>query len=153
MFGTPVEVRRSMKNKVVIEFESGRYWIENNIIRVRFIDKLKKAFTIDDVAMHVNAYDKLTNEIGIVPLLIDLRGVNTTISLEVLRYISKRIKALNKSDTEKAYLINSLGVRLLVNFYIKVITTESKSEVFENEAEALRWLDRYQRINDITKTK
>ena len=146
-------MRLSMKNNTVIEFESGRYWIEDDLIHMMFIDKEKEAFTIDDADMHLDAYDKLTNIVGIVPILIDLRNVHSIIPLPVLRYISNKAATLNKNDNAKAYLINSLGVRLLVNFYVRVIMDETESKVFEDEKEALYWLAQYKKSNNKTKTQ
>lgn len=67
-------------------------------------------------------------------------GGNTTSSPEA-RKIYADADFINKYRIADAFLVKSLGVRIMANFFIKVTKPKVTTRLFTDEKEAVKWLE------------
>jgi len=72
------------------------------------------------------------------PFLIDVRVVNWDAPKEVRKFHATN-KELLRTRKAEAILVNSMGLRMLANFYNKFNKPPNPVKVFTNEANAIRW--------------
>lgn len=70
-------------------------------------------------------------------VLIDA-GSMTSFTREAMEMVAS--KSFQQRTIAKAILINSLGHKILANFYLKVNRPHIKTKIFNNREEALNWL-------------
>ena len=75
-----------------------------------------------------------------VPCMIILEEMQNT-STEALEYYSLQIHEEYRSA--EAFVVSQLGVKLIVDHYMKNSTMRYPRKSFESEKDALKWLKRY----------
>jgi len=75
-------------------------------------------------------------------ILTDLRDMYTLLDPRSKKYIATH-KELNELKIAEAILVNSMHIKLLVQGYIAYFKPKVKPEVFTNEEEARKWLDKF----------
>lgn len=71
--------------------------------------------------------------------IVDIRDIRGNMTAEAMEYITNHKESQNLKIAE-AILVNSLGMRLLANFYLKIKTQSGPTHVFNDESKALAWL-------------
>ena len=76
------------------------------------------------------------------PFLVDVRVQNWDAPKEVREFHATSLPLLELKKAE-AILVNSLGLRILANFYSRFNRPLNPSKVFTNEDEAIEWVLEY----------
>jgi len=97
----------------------------------------------DDALMSLDECHKLTadvyNRYGHFKLgVIHVAGKSTNIDENVRDYIAERSR--NGEKFAEAFVIKNLNQRILANFYLRIFRPGCPTEVFSNEADAIRWI-------------
>lgn len=129
-----------------IKLDSGVYQVKDQILYVRFRNKDGDSFSKKDAQAHALAYKEIREQHGAVPTLIDARNSQTATNADVLRYFTRQSNTRKDRHGPRAYLINSFAVRLLINFYMRMVESKFPIEIFMDEQQALRWLNA-QKVN------
>ncbi|MCB0410145.1 MAG: hypothetical protein KDD29_07985, partial [Flavobacteriales bacterium] len=78
------------------------------------------------------------------PLLIDTRGSLIEYSTEAREYMANAAEIYRYRKAE-AFIItkNNVGLKMLVNSYVKLNETKCPVKIFDNEKDALDWLHNF----------
>lgn len=76
------------------------------------------------------------------PFLIDCRNVFGTMKFEASNFMadSPELKEIRLAE---AFIVNSLAIRLIINYYIRSNRAGCPSKVFMNEQAGIEWLRTY----------
>lgn len=123
-----------------------KVFIDNEgIVNVKLIDKID--IHQHDVEDAHNAVSKLTNG-GRYCTIFDARNITIGhVSSKAFRYHS--INNFNKNKMGEAIVLNSIGIRILANFYLNVFKPEVPTKIFTNFEEARKWLRKIKQQNRI----
>lgn len=101
----------------IIGFSNAIFWTDDtDILYCEFSNNdpsLK--LNIDNVESYINAIIKLCNGKPM-PFLINLKGTRGTFSVTAAKFVAKSPE-LMKLRISESYLINSMGIKLLIGFY------------------------------------
>lgn len=99
--------------------------------------------TIEEVKLRDNAIFELCNNQP-TPLLIDTRNSLIEYSAEARDYMANSAKIYNLRTAE-AFIIsaNNVGLKLLVQNYIKLNIAKCPVKTFKNEEDALEWIAQF----------
>ena len=96
--------------------------------------------------MELDEMIELTNtflpyaELGRRFLITDARVINYNISPEARDYVAKHKRA-PELGLRSALLVNSIGIRLVANFFIRFNKPNIPTRVFNDESKAINWLN------------
>jgi len=76
------------------------------------------------------------------PFLFDLRDIDGIMTIEAGRLLAKS-EILKYLRIAHAFIVNSLSVRLMVNFYLRVYSPGCPGKIFDQEGEAINWLRKF----------
>jgi hypothetical protein len=105
----------------------------------------------DNLVVNLEMAKRITHEVmqffGDTELgIVHTAGSLTTIDPEVRDYLGGDSRYAHK--IAEAFVVKSLGQRILANFYLRVTRHSCPTEVFTTEEEAVRWVKMYCRNND-----
>jgi hypothetical protein len=96
--------------------------------------------------MELDEMIELTNtfmpyaELGRRFLVTDARVLNSNISPEAREYVAKHKRA-PELGLRSALLVNSIGIKLIANFFVRFNKPNIPTRLFNDERKAIEWLD------------
>lgn len=133
------------KSNIVKTDAAERYIDEDGFMIVRILDKSD----IDEknVEEGIKAGEKLSNGKAYYTI-IDVRDIN--LGHVTMKAFSSNAKSdLVKNKLAEAVVLNSIGIRLLANFYIKTFKPKVPTKIFTNLEDAKKWLREIRKKNSI----
>jgi hypothetical protein len=122
----------------MIEAEFGKFYLEDGIVHCIYY----QGITIDLKIVAKAIEHRITVSEGrSYPVLIDVRGVKYW-TQDAKKYSMSSKGALNLISAS-ALLVDSLPLKISVNWAIKFFPTEIPMKVFTNKEKALNWLEKY----------
>jgi hypothetical protein len=79
----------------------------------------------------------IDDEVGI---LVDARDVKADVTVNSMRFFTTDA-AFNRKCKFQAIVVNSISIRLIANFYVSYLKYKSNAKVFNNNDDALLWLE------------
>jgi hypothetical protein len=130
LFGTAIG--KDFRNKVMehlIVFEKSRFWIEDGILFWKMAnDDIDYKLDGDMIKQYIQAIHTLCDEKP-KPFLIDIRDVKGTYTINAAKLLANS-KHIKKVRLAEAYVINSLGVKLLISSYKRIYEPSTEYEIF-----------------------
>ncbi|SDF02358.1 DUF7793 family protein [Ulvibacter litoralis] len=119
------------KKKTTVQIEDSRFWIEDGILFCHFKNK-DANYKLDTakVEIFIKTVTKLCNGKAM-PFLIDARDSRGTFSSEAATLFAKSPKLVNLRISE-AFLLNSIGIKLLITSYKRIYDPITPYAVFSN---------------------
>ena len=77
---------------------------------------------------------------GEVGILVDARDVKAEVTVNSMRFFTTDA-AFNRKCKFQAIVVNSISIRLIANFYVSYLKYKSNAKVFNNNDDALLWLE------------
>lgn len=119
----------------LIEIGYAKFWTDNNILYCQFNnDSPKLKLKPERVALYIDAITKLCKGKAM-PFLIDLRNSRGTYCSSAANLFAKS-PALIKLRMSEAFILNSIGIKLLITSYKRLYDPLTPFSVFANMAEA-----------------
>ena len=115
------------------------YMDENGIVWFKF--KKNAKITLEHGYEYVEIIEKLCAGIPRT-FILDTRNTSATVSSENRKFMGSDKNALKWRKAD-AILVNSLIVRTLANYYIKVDTRAHHVKLFTDEKDAIEWLSKF----------
>ncbi len=94
---------------------------------------------IEDIVLIVKSQKELAGG-SILPSLIYPSSTATT-NIDVLKYLAQ--KSNLPYTKANAYILNSMGQKILANLYTKATTPQRPTQFFNNKEDALNWLEQF----------
>jgi len=87
---------------------------------------------------------------GEVGILVDARDVKAEVTVNSMRFFTTDA-AFNRKCKFQAIVVNSISIRLIANFYVSYLKYKSNAKVFNNNDDALLWLeDQVETLKDLS---
>jgi len=87
---------------------------------------------------------------GEVGILVDARDVKAEVTVNTMRFFTTDA-AFNRKCKFQAIVVNSISIRLIANFYVSYLKYKSNAKVFNNNDDALLWLeDQVETLKDLS---
>ena len=126
------------KNKESRELECATLWkLNEEVILVRYKDGIH--LDVDD-AIEVSAASIALMEDRKFLALVDARNMGGTLGKKAGDYFAKD-ENLNAHMKAQALVVNSLAIKLIARFYLKINKPLSEAKIFNEIEEAMDWLE------------
>lgn len=123
----------------IIRFASGEMKrLDDKIVYIRLYEG--NHFTLEETAKFVEGSLELCENRKTAFLI--QTGKNSKSDVNAREYVAKHPELL-KYRVAEAYVVNSVYHRFLVNFYITIIRPVTPVKAFDNEADAIKWLNKF----------
>ncbi|MDO6622489.1 hypothetical protein Q4509_06435 [Oceanihabitans sp. 1_MG-2023] len=110
---------------------NSKFWTDNNILYCQFRSReVNYKIDVDKIELFIKVIDRLCNGKPM-PFLIDLRNAQGALTRESANLLSNS-PILKKLRISEAYLINSIGVRLVINSYKRIYEPTTPFVVFND---------------------
>ncbi|NNE55056.1 MAG: hypothetical protein HKN32_03475 [Flavobacteriales bacterium] len=115
---------------------------DNGLLKIKVNEVMQEAkVDVPDINHFIRAISQYCGSVAR-PFLIDLRDIDGSVEVEASRLFASSPEMANVRLAQ-AFVVNSLSIRLLVNFYIRVHQPNCPSQVFSDVEEAEGWLSKY----------
>ena len=127
----------------VIKFKNAMFWTDDSdILYCEFSNsKPNSKLESKNVERYIDAIISLCNGKAM-PFLIDLRGSRGTFSISAAKLLAQS-KELSKVRISESFVINTIGIRLLIASYKRLYDPITPFSVFNNTEDAKEFCDQY----------
>ena len=120
------------------ELECATLWkLDESILLIRFIDgfnlNLEDAIAVRDASFELSEGKKFLT-------LIDARNIGGSLGKRASEYFAQN-EELSARRMAQAIVVNTLALKLIVRFYMKINKPRREAQTFDNVEEALVWLE------------
>ncbi|WP_157358328.1 hypothetical protein [Winogradskyella sp. J14-2] len=122
----------------IYDFETVRLWIDEGILFCQFLNtSMSYKLMEKDVVNYLKTIKQLT-EGRSVPMVVDLRNVVGSFSVEAVKLISNN-EAFQQNTTRQAFVINTLQSKLLVLAFKRIYEPHKPFRIFEDVNKAMEY--------------
>lgn len=123
-----------------ISLDSGTIEVRNNkYVEITFFDF--NEITLEEVLKREEAILEVCNGKPM-PFLIETRSTFINYSEEAREYMANKSK-LTPVRLAEAFIVNNLGVKILIQNYLKKNPEKCPAEVFKDKEVAVNWMDQF----------
>lgn len=120
------------------DFETVRFWTEKGILFCQFLNTSVNYKLLEEDAVHfLLAIEQLTKGKQI-PMLVDLRNVVGSFSVEAVKLISNN-EVFQQNTTRQAFVINTIHSKLLVLAFKRIYEPKKPFRIFDDVGKALEY--------------
>lgn len=121
-----------------IKCRKAKFWLEDGILFCKFIPKkCSNEFREDFIEEYLKAIATLSNG-GYFPIIIDLRKLNDSYALSVIRLLSKN-QELKLAILSKSFLVNSVFLQVLLSVLNIAQDPIIPNKIFRNYESAIKY--------------
>lgn len=122
----------------VINVGYSKFWIDNDILHCQLSNNnAQDKFEASVIKLFISAIDKLCNNEP-KPFLIDLRDANGYLTRDSANLMASS-PVLTSLRISEAYILNKIGVRLVINSYKRIYETVTPFGLFDNLDAAMKY--------------